>query len=272
MRRLAVPAPSWVLSTGELVRDRLATLKSDWVALGRPVPAGMLAAACTAAETLTSATGDRAVDAALHHEQVLGGSGNPGSPSIPAYCAATSGSTSPAACGTGSTRCPTPRRSTSTWRSSPTLRASTGNTLAAQRSSAPSTTGCGVSSMDSPRIPSAAASRHRAASVTRPSLPRRITRGNDGSPPRTSSSAPARKPTAHPAHSRGPSARPTCGADRLDRMTRRVSRSKRYLHVICARAPGTARWRPRRRPHGDHRTSLNSLFDAPNRRFSRLCR
>ena len=27
MRRLAVPAPSWVLSTGELVRDRLATLK-----------------------------------------------------------------------------------------------------------------------------------------------------------------------------------------------------------------------------------------------------
>ena len=64
MRRLAVPAPGWVLSTGELVRDRLATLKSDWVALGRPVPAGMLAAACTAAETLTSATGDRAVDAA----------------------------------------------------------------------------------------------------------------------------------------------------------------------------------------------------------------
>jgi hypothetical protein len=56
------------------VRDRLATLKSDWVALGRPVPAGMLAAACTAAETLTSAAGDRAVDAALHHEQVLGGS------------------------------------------------------------------------------------------------------------------------------------------------------------------------------------------------------
>jgi hypothetical protein len=55
------------------VRDRLATLKSDWVALGRPVPAGMLAAACTAAETLTSAAGDRAVDAVLHHEQVLGG-------------------------------------------------------------------------------------------------------------------------------------------------------------------------------------------------------
>jgi streptomycin 6-kinase len=43
MRRLAVPAPSWVLRTGELVRDRLATLKSDWVALGRSVPAGMLA-------------------------------------------------------------------------------------------------------------------------------------------------------------------------------------------------------------------------------------
>jgi len=39
MRRLAVPAPSWVLSTSELVRDRLATLKSDWVALGRPVQA-----------------------------------------------------------------------------------------------------------------------------------------------------------------------------------------------------------------------------------------
>jgi len=58
MRRLAVPAPSWVLSTGELVRDRLATLK---------------------------------------------------------------------------------------W-----------NTLAARRSSAPSITGCGVSCMDSPRIPSAA--------------------------------------------------------------------------------------------------------------------
>ena len=63
------------------MRDRLATLKSDWVALGRPVAAGMLAAACTAAEALTSATGDRAVDAALHHEQVLGGSGNLGSPS-----------------------------------------------------------------------------------------------------------------------------------------------------------------------------------------------
>ena len=77
MRRLAVRAPSWVLSTGELVQDRLATLRSDWVALGRPVPAGMLAAACTAAETLTSATGDRAVDAALHHEQVLGGEREP---------------------------------------------------------------------------------------------------------------------------------------------------------------------------------------------------
>jgi streptomycin 6-kinase len=77
MRRLAVPAPSWVLSTGELVRDRLATLKSDWVALGRPVPAGMLAAACTAAETLTSPAGDRAVDGALHHEQVLGGQREP---------------------------------------------------------------------------------------------------------------------------------------------------------------------------------------------------
>jgi streptomycin 6-kinase len=77
MRRLAVPAPSWVTSTGELVRDRLATLEADWVALGRPVPAGMLAAACTAAETLTSAAGDRAVDGALHHEQVLGGEREP---------------------------------------------------------------------------------------------------------------------------------------------------------------------------------------------------
>ena len=77
MRRLAVPAPSWVPSTGELVRDRLATLASDWGALGRPVPAGMLAAACSAAETLASAAGDRAVDGALHHERVLGGQREP---------------------------------------------------------------------------------------------------------------------------------------------------------------------------------------------------
>jgi streptomycin 6-kinase len=77
MRRLAVPAPGWVPGTGELVRDRLATLRSDWVALGRPVPAAMLAAACTAAQTLTCAAGDRAVDGALHHEQVLGGQREP---------------------------------------------------------------------------------------------------------------------------------------------------------------------------------------------------
>ena len=64
-------------STGELVRDGLATLASDWGALGRPVPAGMLAAACSAAETLASAAGDRAVDGALHHEQVLGGQREP---------------------------------------------------------------------------------------------------------------------------------------------------------------------------------------------------
>ena len=37
----------------------------------------MLAAACTAGETLTSAAGDRAVDGALHHEQVLGGEREP---------------------------------------------------------------------------------------------------------------------------------------------------------------------------------------------------
>ena len=72
-----MPAPGWVPSTGEIVRDRLATLESDWHALSRPVPAGMLAAARTAAETLTSAACDRAVDGALHHEQVLGGQREP---------------------------------------------------------------------------------------------------------------------------------------------------------------------------------------------------
>ena len=40
MRLLAVPPPAGVPSTGELVRDRLATLKRYWVALGRPVLAG----------------------------------------------------------------------------------------------------------------------------------------------------------------------------------------------------------------------------------------
>jgi hypothetical protein len=58
----------------------------------------------------------------------------------------------------------------------------------------------------SPPLP---ASRHRAASVTRPSLPRRITRGNDGSLPHTSGSAPARKPP--------PQTRRTVGALARDR-------------------------------------------------------
>ena len=110
-----------------------------------------------------------------------GGSANLGSPSIPACCAATSGSTSPAACGTGSTRCPTPRRSTSSWTSSPTLRARPGTR--SPLSDLPHHRLLAVGSpawihRGSSPLP---ASRHRAASVTRPSLPRGITRSNDGS-------------------------------------------------------------------------------------------
>lgn len=73
MRQLAVPAPSTVPSTGEVVSARLATMEADWQELGRPVSADMFAEAVSSGRLLTEVSGDRAVNADLHAGQIIGG-------------------------------------------------------------------------------------------------------------------------------------------------------------------------------------------------------
>ncbi|GAA3287159.1 aminoglycoside phosphotransferase family protein [Dactylosporangium vinaceum] len=69
MRRLAVPVPPDVPSTGSRVRDVVA----EWRRQGEPFDAGWLRAAHRAAPSLRRPAADLAVDADLHSEQVLRG-------------------------------------------------------------------------------------------------------------------------------------------------------------------------------------------------------
>ncbi len=74
IRRLAVPAPAEVRSTGDEAAEEAAGWRSRWSDLARPVPAGMLESAIAAAASVAvPETPDLAVDADLHCEQVLSG-------------------------------------------------------------------------------------------------------------------------------------------------------------------------------------------------------
>ena len=77
MRRLAVPVPVAVRSTGDIAATRGASLETDWERLGRPFSRGTLDRAVSAAAALTSPTSDLAVNGDLHYEQVLAGHRGP---------------------------------------------------------------------------------------------------------------------------------------------------------------------------------------------------
>lgn len=73
MRRLAVPAPSDVPSTADLVLARAAELELDWKRLHRPFDSAFLAEALDVAGALSGADGTLAVNGDLHSGQVLRG-------------------------------------------------------------------------------------------------------------------------------------------------------------------------------------------------------
>lgn len=73
MRRLAVPAPPEVPSTGRIVADRAAELPAEWRRLGRPFDEAFLRQAIEAAGRLQHPPTDLAVDGDLHSGQVLRG-------------------------------------------------------------------------------------------------------------------------------------------------------------------------------------------------------
>ncbi|MFF1822227.1 aminoglycoside phosphotransferase family protein [Kribbella sp. NPDC058245] len=73
MRRLAVPPPPDVASTGELVRRRSAELEQQWADLGRPFDVAHLRAALEVAPLLMEPATDLAVNGDLHSDQVLAG-------------------------------------------------------------------------------------------------------------------------------------------------------------------------------------------------------
>jgi len=74
MRRLGVPAPDDVLSTGQIVSDRSNELERQWEDLGRPFDVGFLREALSIAAALTETTSDLAVNGDFHSDQVLAGS------------------------------------------------------------------------------------------------------------------------------------------------------------------------------------------------------
>jgi streptomycin 6-kinase len=73
MRRLAVPAPPDVVSTADVVDSRVATLRRDWLDLGRPFDESFLRQASVVASTLRRSESALAVNADLHSAQVLRG-------------------------------------------------------------------------------------------------------------------------------------------------------------------------------------------------------
>ena len=81
MRRLAVPIPQDaaqdIPSTGDIVRERLATLAADWERLGRPFGREILDGSQTAGQLLCQPAEKRAVNGDLHFDQVLRGTREP---------------------------------------------------------------------------------------------------------------------------------------------------------------------------------------------------
>jgi len=77
MRRLAIPAPADVPSTGDLVAGRLATIEREWLRLGQPFSRMILESAIDAGGALTAPMEDLAVNGDLHCDQVLPGTREP---------------------------------------------------------------------------------------------------------------------------------------------------------------------------------------------------
>jgi streptomycin 6-kinase len=73
MRRLAVPAPTDVVSTVQVVERRVATLRREWLDLGRPFDESFLHQAMLAGSQLGRFDPAVAVNADLHSAQVLRG-------------------------------------------------------------------------------------------------------------------------------------------------------------------------------------------------------
>jgi streptomycin 6-kinase len=73
MRRLAVPAPAAVTSTGAVCADRGPQLRDEWERLARPFPEALLTLATDAADWLSCTDSELAVNADLHFDQVLPG-------------------------------------------------------------------------------------------------------------------------------------------------------------------------------------------------------
>lgn len=77
MRRLAVPAPSEVRSTTDLVRGRLVSMPVEWEALGRPFDREILEMALSAGRAVQETDSMLAVNGDFHCEQVLRGEREP---------------------------------------------------------------------------------------------------------------------------------------------------------------------------------------------------
>jgi streptomycin 6-kinase len=78
MRRLAVPAPPAIPSTGEVIAAEASGWTDRWAALGEPIDRRLLAVALTCADVLREPhTPGLAVNADLHDGQVLAGSREP---------------------------------------------------------------------------------------------------------------------------------------------------------------------------------------------------
>jgi streptomycin 6-kinase len=77
MRRLAIPAPSQVPSTADIVARRLTGMPAAWHLLGRPFEAVLLAQAMAAGTRLARTGSGLAVNADLHSGQILRGAREP---------------------------------------------------------------------------------------------------------------------------------------------------------------------------------------------------
>lgn len=77
MRRLAVPPAATATSTGDLVERRLAELEAEWRGLDQPFDRSVLDVALEHGRTLARPATDLAVNADLHHDQVLAGTREP---------------------------------------------------------------------------------------------------------------------------------------------------------------------------------------------------
>ena len=71
LRRLAVPAPAWAVSTAQIAADLVTSLPADWERLGRPFPRDVLSAAVRTASALSITNSTVAVNGDLHADQVL---------------------------------------------------------------------------------------------------------------------------------------------------------------------------------------------------------